>query len=794
MRRNQYRKAMVSFLVFIMLFNMTVFATTNSSYEVSGTSDISGTVSKDDVFIYNLSVKNVSGAQRTGVDITISGGFTPVSTDNLTNITFDNGDTISRAIPLKFNGADQKLTITIVDSTNSHSIVHTETITKAQVESSSPSTPVDTSKFIPQFLLSFGEKTPVFYAGKKQEFKFTIKNITNYQATEVYAQINPDANSPFNGATNAMVTTKHSLSGDNSVDLSVFIETKANAKSGFYTIPLQVISKNTYGKSTTEVKNVQVEVVNNEVLPSVIITGKQFKEPVLTPGKANVIKIDLKNLGSLDIRNLTAKLTGLKMDGIKLDADAAEKKIKSINAKGDDFVTYNILISDKLKDDQVELTLELSYHDENGSSYAEKLPVYLEVEQSGSDLYAYGIDITSLPSKVVPDQEFKVKYNFTNNSKITQKDLKLTLSSDGAFIFKSQPIVVIREIAPGQTKTIEHTMIAPKNMASNNYATYITLESLKDSSASRKEYLGIFVDGDSSLNSKPKIIIKEYNFGKDTILAGETFDLEITFFNTSNTMGIQNAKVAVSSDEGAFVPVNTASSFYIEKIGVKEEVTHKMTFKAKSDLNVKTYNVTADIEYEDSNGNSYDKKNNPYKATEKMGIPVVQELRLEIQDPAVPEVAYLYQPFEVNVEFFNMGKSPLQNTMVTTEGEFEVQDGRYFAGTFNSGANDYYTAMIIPTAEGEQTGKIVFEFEDTVGEKHVVEKEFKFMAMQMPEPPAGENGDMGGNFEGGGEFPMPEEKSFPWVYVIIGLVLVGVIATVVVKKRIQKKKEMALDD
>ena len=424
-----------------------------------------------------------------------------------------------------------------------------------------------------------------------------------------------------------------------------------------------------------------------------------------------------------------------------------------------------------------------------------KLPVYLSIEQSGSDLYSYGIDITSIPSRVLPGDEFKVKYNFTNNSKITQKDLKLTLSSEGNFVFKTQPIVIVREIEPGQTKVIEHTLIAGKEMTSNNYATYITLESLKDSSKSRKEYLGIFVDGESNKNSKPKIIIQDYKFGKETILAGETFDLEITFFNTSNTMGIQNAKVSISSDEGAFVPVNAASSFYVEKIGVKEAVSHTMTFKAKSDLNVKTYNVTADIEYEDSNGNSYDKKNNPYKATEKMGIPVVQELRLEVQDPRVPEVAYLYQPFEVTVEFFNMGKSPLQNTMVTTDGDFETQDARYFVGNFNSGGNDYYSATIIPTKEGPQTGVIKFEFEDSVGEKHEVTKEFTFIAAPAPENNGNMGGDFGGNFEGGGEFPLDENQSkFPWLYVNIVLVLIAIVAIVVVRKRIQKKKEMALDE
>ena len=373
MKRSQFSKAFISLLIFTMIFNVTVFATSNGSYEVTGSASISGTVNKDDVFIYNLSVKNVSGSNLTGVNINISGGFSAVSTDGLTNLSINNGVTVNKAIPLKFNGTSQKLTVLVVDGTNGHSIIHTETITKANVAGDSNPAPVDTSKYIPQFLLDYAGNTPVFIAGQRQEFKFNIKNITSYSATEVYAQITVDGDSPFDGSTNAMITPKHSLSGNNSLDLSLHIETKSSAKSGFYTLPLKIVSKNVYGVSTTETKNIQVEVVNRNVLPSVVISDLNFKTPVLTPGQDNVIKIDLKNLGSIGIKNMTAKLSGLTMDGIKLLADSAEKKITSIDAKDTDFITYTIDVSEKLKADQVELNLDLTYFDQNGASYTEKI-------------------------------------------------------------------------------------------------------------------------------------------------------------------------------------------------------------------------------------------------------------------------------------------------------------------------------------------------------------------------------------------------------------------------------------
>lgn len=793
MKKKQFRKPFIVFLLLVIMMNMSVFATTNDNVTVTGVVDTTATINTGDIFIYKLTVQNDTGGAL-DFSASISGDFTVADSNTLNFGTINDGSSMTKSIPLEYTGNSDQLNVLVVDTTGANTVLHTETVTNARSTSnSSPSDNVNTNKYFPEFRLNFSTDTPVFNAGQTKIFSFDIENITTYAAKGVIVSFDTGSDSPFYDLTNPLVSSKLSIQGKEKETINFRIKTKESTKSGFYTIPVTIRSQNVYGVEKTQTKDLQIEVVNKNILPSVVISNMKIKNTILIPGQEDVVLLELRNLGTLDIKNINLTLEGLSMEGITLNADAANKQITKISAKGTDFVTYNFNISDKLTKDEIELSLKLDYHDQNGGQYTQTLPVYLDVAQSGSDIYDYGFEVTSQPSTVLPGQEFKIKYDFTNNSEVIQKDLKLTISSDGNFVFKSQPIIIVKEMAPGETKSFEYSLIADKNMASNNYPTYIAIESLKNSDVTRKEYLGIFVDGEGSKNSKPKIIIDNYDFGKDVILAGETFDLDMTFFNTSNSMGIQNAKVSISSDEGAFVPVNASSSFYVETIGIKEKVTHTMTFKAKADLNVKTYSITADIEYEDSNGNSYDISENPYKATEKMSIPVMQELRLEVEDITIPEFSPLYQPIEIYVEFFNMGKSSLENMMVTTEGEFEIQDGKYFVGSFNAGSNEYYSATIIPVVEGPQEGSITFEFEDAVGEKHSVEKGFAFEAfpMEQPEemyPPDG--------FEGGGEYPMDGEVKggFPWVTVLIILVVVGIVVIIVVKRKIRKKKEMALDE
>jgi len=765
---------------------MSVFAVSDSNYEVTGEKSNSGDVNVGDVFIYNLTIET-KGDWGT-ITANVSGDFTAVESSS---VDFGAMGTSTKTLPiaLRNTGSGDSLSFYITNDDNSKSIVYNTTVSDVISSSSGSSTPTNTDKYYPDFTLDFGEGIPKFFSGQQKEFTFTLKNISDYSSKNTTVKFEIGQELPFDTSNNSLVSTKISVSNKKSKDITFLVDTKASAKSGFYTIPVKITYQNVYGVENTMTKSFQVEVVNNEILPTLVLSELKIANDVLTPGQDNTILLNFKNLGTLDVKSLNVELTGLAMDKISLNADAPNKQISQIDSKATGFVTYNISISEKLKEDQEELTLKLSYYDENGTKYSQELPVYCDISQVGGDLYDYDFKITSKPNTVTPGDEFRINFDVTNTTALEQ-DLKVSLTSDANFIFKTQPIIIVKDMQPGETKSFSYTLLSDKSMTSNNYPIYANIAYNSDDSSVRKEYMGVFVDGDSSKNSKPKIIVDNYSFGKEVILAGETFELEMVFFNTSNTMGIQNAKVSISSDEGAFVPVNASSSFYIEKIGAKEQYTHVMTFKAKSDLNVKTYNVIADIEYEDSNGNSYDKSDKPYVANEKMGIPVMQELRLEVEDINAPPMAYTYQPFELYVEFFNMGKSPLQNTMVTTTGDFEVQDGKYFVGTFSAGSNDYYSCQIIPTVEGPQTGVITFEFEDAVGEKHSVSKEFSFDVMPMPEQDMGEFPPI----DGGGEFPMDEEeKGFPWVLVIT-IVVIVVVIVVVIRKRIQKKKEMALDE
>lgn len=795
-REKKGKKSLVLILMLMLVFQSIGFAATSDSvYEVTGSRQGTGYISEGDVFIYKLTVKNLTMGVLNGVKASVSGDFALDASANATIGDIGVGDTEILTLPLKYNGSGNRLNILVVDATGK-SIVDNVTIANVIESSTSSTDEPNKDQYYPDFDLLLDTKTPTFTAGVTKAFTFKLENKTTYTGKDVHVKfLNNDKDLPFDISINPVVSEKLNLSSKETKTFKMDVLPLGNVKSGYYTIPVKIEFKNVYGKPKTIEKNIKIEIINKKLPPEIVFSKVSIEDDILVPGKDQQVVFSLKNIGDLKARNIKVDLEGLALDKVMLNQDTKNKTLSSMDGDEIDFVVYNVSTSEALKDSKTMVELKITYQDDFGETYDRALQCYLNIAvPDASDLYDLKVDVTSQPKQIKPGDHFKVAFDVTNGTNIAWERLKLSLKTEGGFITKSQPVLKIDSIDPSKKASFVYELIAPDNMTTNNYPAYITLTDSKDNKS--EHYLGLYVDGETQTSSKPKIIVDKYVYGGDHILAGETFDLTMTFFNTSSVMGIQNAKVSLASEGGAFTPVDASSSFFVPKIPAGGTVSHTITLKSKSDLNIKTYNVTASIEYEDSNGNSYDKKNVAYTAEENMGIPVMQELRLEVEELYVSPSGYVFQPMELSAEFFNMGKAPLSNMLISAEGDFDFQDSKLFVGNFNAGSNDYYSCMLVPLNVGENKGTVIFEFEDAVGEKHRVEKEFVVNAEEMNFG----GDDMGGEFpEFPGDFDEPKEedkKSKPWLkYGLIGggILLVLIVLVVILKIR-KNKKEMAFDD
>lgn len=316
---------------------------------------------------------------------------------------------------------------------------------------------------------------------------------------------------------------------------------------------------------------------------------------------------------------------------------------------------------------------------------------------------------------------------------------------------------------------------------------------------------GSVAEGKSQNKNKPKLIISKYTFSPKTPMAGEEFTMNLSFYNTNADKAVRNIKIFLTSSDSpqsatpgessslgssVFTPVDSSNTFYIPYIAPGGIVNKEIKLSSARTIAAKNYEVKANFEYEDKDGNEF-------TAEELIGIPIIQESKLDTGEVNIPGPGMVGDPVEINLDFYNTGKQTLYNLMVKAEGDFRVEPTQYYVGNFQSGSSDSFSFSATPEEAGPKKGKIVFTYEDSTGEEKKVEKEFELIVDEggMTDPNMGPDGEIiDPNMNVNPDEAMGFKKFIP--YITAGVLLLAIAIFLILKKRKNKKsaKELEIDE
>ncbi len=563
------------------------------------------------------------------------------------------------------------------------------------------------------------------------------------------------------------------------------------AKEKVYEIELEIEYESLPGDTYRTTDSVYIRIINDEVEPLVgVVDYRMTQTPLTHDGVNQAVVLTVGNRGTSNAHNIRASLSGFSPEGLHIYKGMDIQAIDEIEANHEQLVYFYLQPSKSTKTDEYELEVTLKYDDDVGAEYTRTSYIYIPVQ--GNDTKAVELVVNDLvaPDKVNAGDSFEISGVLENKSGVEAEFVDISVDYPDGFIPESKPVQIIRDMKSGQTEPFLFVMTAGEDMQTEHYPINLVIKynaSGDDTERDFKEYAGVSVDGRSGLG-RPKILVDDYSFEGDAVMAGEVFDLHLKFFNTSSDDLVKNIKVSVSSEEGVFSPADSSSSFFIERIERQGYYEYVLPIETKRDAAVKTHNLKLVMEYEDGEGNAYDAQEQPFKEEESLGISVSQPVRLETGDVAAPFDAFVGSPSDVELEFYNMGRSDMYNMFVKLEGDFTSQDGTYFVGNFESGSSDYFMASIIPEEEGEVTGNIVFTFEDALGNPSTVERPFSFYASGMSDFDTSFEGDMdqGGDFGDDMMLEDGEGGSKAWGYVVLAVVVLGGGAWFIIRRRKQK--------
>lgn len=315
---------------------------------------------------------------------------------------------------------------------------------------------------------------------------------------------------------------------------------------------------------------------------------------------------------------------------------------------------------------------------------------------------------------------------------------------------------------------------------------------------------GVKLSGEVVKN-KPKLIVDKYSFSPETPYAGEEFAMDLSFYNTNADKSVRNIKIFLTSSDSAmpanpkdmgvgaassssvFTPVDSSNTFFISYIEPGGTVRKTINLTTSPTIAAKNYQVVANFEYEDKDGNEY-------TAQEMIGIPIVQKSKLDTSEITLPSEVFMDEPIDGNIEFYNTGKDTLYNLMVKLEGDFTSDTKQYYVGNFQSGSSDSFSLDLMAKNPGDNKGKVVFTYEDASGKQNKLEKEFSVLVNEGMNP---EMEQMGG--EGPMEGQMPEDANKGQInplFIGAGALALAGGGFLVYKKRKNKKaqEELKIDE
>lgn len=514
---------------------------------------------------------------------------------------------------------------------------------------------------------------------------------------------------------------------------------------------------------------------NKTYNPQLALTVKS-ENGNMASGTTNNVKLIITNIGNSPLVDLTASIGPLG-EHMSLKNAPTEVRLGSVGtSKGEKSANFPIYVDDKHEGGNIPFTFTVKGKDPNGKEAVFTKTEYITVIGGSSKTDNLNITNVNCPAEAEPGKDFKISFKVENLGGTELKNIKVSVEPTAPVVNKSKNIFV-SSFAPGEAKSYNVTLFSASNTEAKNYPIKITVETADKEPKSISQYAGIFVKGDTSTKTVPQLMIVNYKYGGQVVEANKPFDLGITLKNTNTKQTIKNIKVSLSAEEGTFIPQNSSNSFYIEKIGPGGVATKAITLVSKPDAPQKTVPITVDMTYEDKDGN-------PVATKDTITIPLVQDMRLVIDDITPPTELFAGQQASVSVQFYNMGKTQLNNLRVTAEGtnlEFS-QSPNTFVGKFDTGKNEYYDLSIIPLEEGPVEGKVIFTYEDTTGAETKVEKEFKFTAQKMPEPEVPE-----------GEIPVEDNSGKKKMYIIAGGIVAAILGFIFYKKHKKKKMDKSLD-
>ncbi|GAB1475811.1 hypothetical protein MASR2M70_06430 [Bacillota bacterium] len=585
-------------------------------------------------------------------------------------------------------------------------------------------------------------------------------------------------------------SAKTTLEPGAATDILFLLDIAKTAKAESYSIPVILTDGN--DGNIIRSRNLELSVIKKALPPgasgdTIVYTPAFDLAHKLSPTEAiksgSVTDLTLTFINSGNTTMKSALVTLGLPDGITINNGSNSLAVGYVSIGDTKSVNFSLMADDKIETKNYPFTVDIAFKDNANAGQSIKQTIYIPVEGSGEASSLSGVVISdiNMPGQAAAGEDFTLSFKVSNKGNSGTGQVKIFAEPQAGIVNRTQNAFIEKNIPAGESRSYSVTFFTADSAQETSYTIKLAAEPLSGKGDSVQQYSAVYIKNTGTDSIKtPQLMISSYNYGGSFVQAGDEFRLDLELKNTSSSHNLRNIKVTLESNDGTFIPVRSSNSFFIDRIGKGESVGHTIFLSVKPDAEQKTTSLNISMSYEDTGSNAF-------TATDIVSIPVMQDTRLVVDDIIAPPELYVGMQTGISVNFYNMGKTKLNNLKINAEGNFDTMESNsYYAGNVAPGTEDSYDFSFMPRELGPMQGKIIFSYEDASGDQQTFEKEFEFQIMEMPVwedenlPPEDMNG----------------EKKIPWLP--IGIVAaISVAAAIVLILRHRKKKmqrEMEIDE
>ena len=590
-----------------------------------------------------------------------------------------------------------------------------------------------------------------------------------------------------------------SANGERTINLTVAADRTAATKT--YAINIKFQFLNNDGVSYDSTSTIYFKIKNASGVPVFNFQNYKLNPAALNAGDSAALTFELFNKGPLNMYNAVVSLENLDSAGVGVNG-SNQKKFSKIWAGTKENLSFNLTTNSAMEDGSYPVTVKVVFNDENGTEHTYEEKYFVSVGAGNGKNADLRIENVKEPSGVFGvNQNFDFTFTVKNYGDAAAENIRISAAEygeGGNIVPKSNSTYSLKELLPGKTADYKFTFAPTGNASSRNYTVEFKLEyKMGGKDYTITQYGGANVtnpdkdeeDGEKK-ESKPKIIVSEYNCDPVIVMAGENFDLTMTFLNTHVEKAVKNVKMFLTMVEetsseneksgNVFTPVDSSNTFYYDSIAPKGTVSKTMTLYTVPSAQPKTYTLTVNFEYEDESGNEY-------TATELLGINVKQVSQVDTSEMFIPETAEIGMPINVYFDIYNTGKVDISNLKVSLEGDITTQNKSTYIGNCSPGDSNYYEGNFSVNNMGLNNFKLIISYDDPSGEQIQQVKEY---TINGTEPVMDDSM--------GGDMMMPDDMDAGQglslkakIGIGVGTV-VGIVIIVIALKLIKKRKDAKL--